>query len=1727
MSLKKYFIGLSLILLATCAHGQNINPYDIDSGGLTIQSIISKMYSNADPNDTLEGGSLTRIASIQAFWQGRVYKNDSGQGINNSMFLKYFHFLKHGASNRRSLTCSNGNWKCIGPDDINTIQCTAYAQCVWASSVDTNYLLAGTWGGLFKTTDGGANWNCITDDNILANGSMYINGIAVSPLSEDTIYLATSSSWILGHLGWGAGVMSQYVGGISLLRSYDKGQTWQQEIIPIQNDFEDSIRRVQKVYFTPDGHRVYAFVENQVYTRKFPVGTWVNITPAGVADLSIFNDLEFVPGDQSHFFISNMFLKEADPHAAIWEATKAEPTSTDWTKITSGFTAIRSNSTTITDNDWERFEMSIPDADSLFFVCSGSASGTNPSYFGLYKYKISGSTGPTLINNAMPVGSGAANNETLELIVSPATTANNNGRHNIYYGHSQMFQSTNDGQSFFTIGTYNTKTHGDIRGIFLQHSTDTKNGRGDRLFIANDGGIAAKQGGVDASVIPTYNTCVNLNGHGLTAGQFYDVAVNEDKGLLLGGMWHDGLAAFEPDQAQQWKNLHMTDASSVMFEEADDSKGYGIVGYGTDRDVTVAGAGRTLNTRTPSTYPLDNDPELNPPVASDIANNHYIGRSQIYNEAAPHISGSPNWFTTFNPSTEPGNAVYQFAIDPIATSFTGYVLYANPTHLYYRNPSVGINSLTQLTLPADYVFTSIAVNTHAMEQIWLSRGFVMDTAYSPSRRSVFYSSNAGTTWTDISNGLPQHLPVMKLAYDEQHNVLYAAMDIGIYFCDLNSYNPAATVSGYNSSVHWECFNAGFPGSPNFPIVYVTNLKINYCQNKIYASTFGRSIWSSDLYIPPSNPIIPTITIASNTTWSESRNLTGSVLIKSGHTLTINGSNTVIHIPKDAFITVEPGAALIVYDARLTNNCDQCFWNGIKALGQVSLSQTTTNQALVDMTNATIEHATTAIENSDGPLAHCGGIVKFYNCKFLNNKRDVYLHEYASGNTTVVKDDKSNFRECIFGRDVNFKGGSALTDHVYLWGVKGIHFYGCDFYNHQTSSNNGTGIGIHSLDATFSLVAHTLGASSTFRRLEEGIWSEKTFSQFTSGMSTTTIAGCDFDSCSYGIKCVSDINTSIRHCTFEIGNGRDVLDYSTCHLNLGLSAYSSSYLTIEENTFSGYTNSSQALDHQNWGCVISNCGVDDKQVYKCIFNNLTRAAYSTGVNRFNDPSHHTPDIQITGLRFLCNTFSGNDNDIYADGGLHNNTGIATYQGTKCNAYNLMCTSAGNTFSSSPTYQLYNNAQDFNYFYESAKAPNTSKVNSIKAYPNWNNTIILSKTTTANTCPTHDGGTTGIMNNSGDKAAYYSLKENTNAAITTYNGLLDGGNTGTLISYINSKSPGDAAEVKTTLLGYSPFLSDTVIKTVGFANILSNAQLVDVLQANPEEVRHPYLLDYLQSSIPSPLTIGDVDEAMLYVDSFTIRSEYESQINMAQVELHRIETAFITEMLADSDQVNIDSLPVWYDNVNNVYAEYDKALLYASHGDYTTANSVLSNIPTKFSLTSDQSNEYSGFMSYWDLIQDVRTDGRNLSQLTSGELATLSGIATMGQPHFIGNGAIKVLGDIGLARDPCGDLFQFAVGPKYGSTQGSNKGNFTRTASVMNAYPNPAKDKVYFDYTSLDNDRIYQLIVSNITGQKVYETNVNGINGKTIWNTQNATPGVYIYKLLDGKKTISTGKISIVR
>lgn len=710
---------------------------------------------------------------------------------------------------------------------------------------------------------------------------------------------------------------------------------------------------------------------------------------------------------------------------------------------------------------------------------------------------------------------------------------------------------------------------------------------------------------------------------------------------------------------------------------------------------------------------------------------------------------------------------------------------------------------------------------------WLGMNGVNNTSAGEWR--VLKTEDGGDSWQDMSNGLPG-LPVMALEYRKGSNdMLIAGTDVGVFYWD-------------EPSQEWNCF------SNQLPVSIITDLSINYCEGKVYASTYGRGIWSSDL---PENTNYEDLTGTISGSFDAYQNLR----VPSGQTLTITGT---LNMGGGTKLLVEAGAKLIVDGGTITNSCD-AMWEGIILEGTATAQQTTQiggPQGVVELKNgAAIEHANTAIVTigllADGSFdwTKTGGVIRATDALFRNNKRAVSFLSYENQNPFgQVLNNQSFFRTCEFVTDGELNDESEPYIFATAYQVRGVRFEGCTFENTSALPSTWRGSGILTMDASVnvrsSCAAPVFGqpcppADKTpcaFRSLQSGIINL----QGGGKSGDINVDEAVFTDCSRGVVALGAQFTEITRNTFNIPKGD--LQYPFSFSNFGIYNDNSNGLHVEGNTFNAQGIHGAGIGRDIGTYLNNNQSIVPNDVYRNTYNNLETQVQTAAVGQ-------------NSAQIDCNSFNRGGSTI-AD--VFHSKGTLSPQGS-CILGPDATVPQANSFAGScgNGWQLYRNPGAVPISYNSYN----------QALTGWDNTPTCtesSSTFISQECPPavygppqylfacpaiFDENATTLQQITFSKTQYLNARS---VHATEEEVLKEGGGIN-LITAVNSTMPD--WELRDLLLNASPYLSDAVL--IALLNSSRPAWVIEaVLTANEpisDDVllvavnRMPKLPDYLMKDL----------------------------------------------------------------------------------------------------------------------------------------------------------------------------------------------------------------------------------------------------------------------------------------
>ncbi len=392
----------------------------------------------------------------------------------------------------------------------------------------------------------------------------------------------------------------------------------------------------------------------------------------------------------------------------------------------------------------------------------------------------------------------------LAIEVSPNSTDT------IYIGGVNTWKSTDGGTSWSIIGHWVGSSsvpavHAD------QHCLKISPHNGD-LYNGNDGGIYKTTDGG--------STWTDISSN-LSISQIYKIGQSVfNSNQLIAGFQDNGTAILD---GASWSTEIGGDGMECIIDPTNATYMYGSLYYGeilrsndggstfsTIADSSVNGITEVGAWVTP--YCLkENDPTT-----------MFIGYDNVWKSTNVNASNVSSITWTKISNLTSGSKIRVIESSPADNS----ILYISRGNSFYRCDNVNAVSPTWTTLNGPGgIITDIEAHPTSSNIVYVTAG-----------TNVYKSINKGLTWVSISGNLPT-TTMNCLVYDTSSTEgIYVGTDIGIYYKD-------------NSMSNWINYSSGMPASP-----LVTELEIFYSttvmDSRITASTFGRGIWQSDLYINP-------------------------------------------------------------------------------------------------------------------------------------------------------------------------------------------------------------------------------------------------------------------------------------------------------------------------------------------------------------------------------------------------------------------------------------------------------------------------------------------------------------------------------------------------------------------------------------------------------------------------------------------------------------------------------------------------------------------------------------------------------------------------------------------------------------------------------------------------------------------------------------------------------------
>jgi hypothetical protein len=436
-------------------------------------------------------------------------------------------------------------------------------------------------------------------------------------------------------------------------------------------------------------------------------------------------------------------------------------------------------------------------------------------------------------------------------------------------------------------------------------------------------------------------------------------------------------------------------------------------------------------------------------------------------------------------------------------------------------------------------------------------------------------------------------------------------------------------------------------------------------------------------------------------------------------------------------------------------------------------------------------------------------------------------------------------------------------------------------------------------------------------------------------------------------------------------------------------------------------------------------------------------------------------------------------------------------------------ARNTFSASgATWHFYNETENFIDYYYCQSCPGHEPV-----YIEGD--VVPIPISTTGSCPSHYGSDTPersvVMEATELLEAETAFAQSTydyQGVKTLYDNLLDGGNTEETLFDVSTAQPSQMWEIRSKLLGDSPYLSTEVLKLAADrTDMFSESAIFDIMAANPDELKKEELMKYLEEK-ENPLPDYMLNILKQVAEGTSYRTVLELQMSRHSHDRAQAANDIIRSIL-NAEELDMNQLQLWLTNLGGLEAEKQLIASYVHQGDYSTALALAETLPVAYKLQDEQLLDHNQYMSLLQLQQNLKNSGRTMAQLTTGEqqqlteiaaseTATSAAMAKSVLELFYGAGferCLPIADEASYKNSAADDLNRLAV--HYGMS--------------ISAKPNPAGDWAAFDYTLPEGTETALLEITDAAGKTIATYTLQGSMGQQLADTRQWPAGQYVYSL----------------
>jgi photosystem II stability/assembly factor-like uncharacterized protein len=669
------------------------------------------------------------------------------------------------------------------------------------------YYYGATGGGVWKSVDGGINWESVSDGSVFGTGS--VGAIAVADSDPNTVYVGMGESPIRGNVSHGDGVY----------KSTDAGKTWKR--IGLEDTRQIPRIRVHPknpdlVYVAALGHVWGPNDQRGVFRSKDGGKTWERIlhrgNKAGAIDLILDpTNANIIYAGFWEVYRKPWTLESGGPGSGIFKSTDGGDT---WTELTRnpGLPKGMIGKVGIT--------VSPANPDRVWAIVEAEDGGVFRSDNGGQNW--------TRVNEERRLRQRAW--------YYTRIYADPKNADSVYVLNVQFFRSNDGGRTYGTIGV----PHGDNHDLWI--APDDPN----RMIQSNDGG---------ANV--SFNGGRSWTEQDQPTAQFYRVTVDNDFPYNVYGAQQDNstirIASRTTENSigrSDWSDIGGGESGWIAPSPKDSqivfAGSYG--GYttrydrrtGQQRDINpypnnpMGSGAEVLKYRFQWNFPIvfsPHNPDLLYLAANVLFKSTDEGSSwQIISpdltrndKSKQGASGGP--ITKDNTSVEYYATIFAVAESPVQA---GTIWAGSDDGLIHISRDGGAN-WSNVTPPAGIMPEWIQINSIDASHHDPGTLYVAGTMYKwdDNKPYLYKTTDYGKTWKKITNGIPDTAFTRVIREDpNKRGLLYAGTETGMYV-------------SFDNGERWQSFQL------NLPVVPITDLAVQKREKELVVATQGRSFWILD------------------------------------------------------------------------------------------------------------------------------------------------------------------------------------------------------------------------------------------------------------------------------------------------------------------------------------------------------------------------------------------------------------------------------------------------------------------------------------------------------------------------------------------------------------------------------------------------------------------------------------------------------------------------------------------------------------------------------------------------------------------------------------------------------------------------------------------------------------------------------------------------------------------